>query len=597
MMLCLLISACNDSQPTQVKNYQEKDINIYRERNVVDKTIPLRFYNSTPNVPYISVSEYFKEFFSTKLTVKNKDGYHYFIRANGKYLGFDAKNDIFMSNGLYTFNSHPYFKSSTGQIFLDALGYTSTPSSAKIINLKNYEIDIHEDGDEAYVPLSLLGKLAGGFSGYNIAYNGKNIYVLDTNGLLNDEVRDVAYFARTKEEGEDVNDYYELINNKDDVRPSDLAKYNYNELCFTFDNLRGYTSQLMFGDNNLLTIGLNGLIGLYYPGLKNLLLSSNREEYLKGLEVLFSGLNDGGHTGLLYKCDLRNEVAAELGKDPEYGELVTKAAMRSKNSLGVQTSFLQSKVTAFSLDASTYSSKPGYYIYDNATETAYLGFDKFKIDYDGWNKYYNKEVEESPINTDTFAFMLSMFKQAKADNVKNLVIDITSNGGGNSAALLGVVALLNDGKANFNANDTFNKYRETEKCIADINLDGEYDDRDIEAAKEFKFNVGILTSSFSFSCGNLLPSILKELGYKTIGERTGGGSCAISIETTADGAEYVRSSYYCLSDASGHNIDDGVPVDYEIEKTPINQVQYDCSAYFNFETLANYLNTAYNQEE
>lgn len=596
--LCLLINACNESAPAKVKNYDEKDINIYRERNVVDKTISLRFYNSTPNVPYISVKDYFNEFFNTKLNVKNKDGYHYFLKANNNsnYLGFDATNDIFISNGLSTFNAHPNSKSATGKSFLSFYGYNKTPSSTGIVDLKNYEIDIHDDGDDTYVPLSFLSKIAGGFSGINIAYNGKNIYVLDNHGLLNDEVRDITYFTRKESEGSDVNDYYELLDDKNNKRPIDLAKYNYGELCFTFDNLRGYTSQLNFGDNNLLSLGLNGLIEKYYPNLKGLLLSSNMIDYYQGLEVLFSGLNDGGHTALLDNCKTHDEALDGLTNNPEYGDLIKEASGTVLNKMGVRASFINSKVTAFSLDSSTYPNSPGYYVFDKATETAFLGFDSFNIDYDGWNQYYKNETAEAPVETDTFAFMLSKFVQAKKDNAKNLVIDLTSNGGGNSGALLGVVALLNEGKANFETNNTFNKFRETEYSYVDINLDGKFNGEDIAAAKEFKFNVGVLTSGYSFSCGNLLPSVLKELGYKIIGEQSGGGSCAISIETTADGLMYVRSSYICLSDSSGHNIDDGVEVDLAIEKKPISQFLYDCSDYFNFEILANYLNNAYNQE-
>ena len=56
-----------------------------------------------------------------------------------------------------------------------------------------------------------------------------------------------------------------VLEDFDTPRSEDMALYNYGQLCFNFDNLRGYTAQLIFGDNNLLTLGLDGLLTKYYP--------------------------------------------------------------------------------------------------------------------------------------------------------------------------------------------------------------------------------------------------------------------------------------------------------------------------------------------
>ena len=141
---------------------------------------------------------------------------------------------------------------------------------------------------------------------------------------------------------------------------------------------------------------------------------------------------------------------------------------------------------------------------------------------------------------------------------------------------------------------TFNKYRKVENYSIDINLDGNFDELDAQETAQFDFNLGILTSNLSFSCGNLLPSVLKELGYKILGEQSGGGSCAVIQESTADGFPYAHSSYHCLSDASGNNIDAGVPVDFPIERQT-NGDEVDVSNFYNFELLSNYLKTAYTE--
>ena len=130
------------------------------------------------------------------------------------------------------------------------------------------------------------------------------------------------------------------------------------------------------------------------------------------------------------------------------------------------------------------------------------------------------------------------------------------------AATLPSIAGCNQGeRAEFSSNNTANKERTIERYGVDVNLDGKFDESDVEESKKFDFNYGVLTSRNSFSWGNLLPSLLKEKGVKIIGERSGGGSCSITFTSTTDGMLMVRSSPLCLCNASGDNIDSGMPVD------------------------------------
>lgn len=76
---------------------------------------------------------------------------------------------------------------------------------------------------------------------------------------------------------------------------------------------------------------------------------------------------------------------------------------------------------------------------------------------------------------------------------------------------------------------------------------------------------GVLTSETSFSCGNLLPSTLADAGVVLMGERSGGGSCAVENGVTADGVGWEFSSWRArLTNEAGHDIDDGVPVDVDL---------------------------------
>ena len=603
-LLCMTLACCSgnnkpsESSKPAVIDYQEKDVNIIRKMDkpagadkatpVIDKAIKVRFYNDLPNVPYIEPSAYFTEFFNTTVTKTVENNTAKFA-SRGGFIAFDPDADVFTGYGIIAFNSHPDFKSSSVQYFLHHVASGMTTPSVRTISLDNYGIDIKGDKDEVYVPLSFLSKLSGGISYYNAQYNGKDIYVIDGNGLIDNVEKSTKYFADS---------YYEVLDDYSTARPQDLAEYNYSELCFVFDNLRGYTSQLLFGDNNLVSLGLNGLLERYYPKIKEYLLSTSKEAYYQGIYALFSGLDDGGHTGILSSSSVYSEAATKAASVEEFKEIVAAHVNNNNISRAEKSVFQAAKMEKFGITEEEYKANPNFYRFDDATKTAIVNFDSFDVDYNGWNDYY-KGKSDVPVATDTYAFIRSTFYQAKEDGATNYVLDMTSNGGGSTAALNGIVGLFNKAVANSEENDTFSKYRSVDQYTVDVDLNGLYNQNDATELEQFDFNFGVLTSHYAFSCGNLLPSVLKELGIKIIGERTGGGSCAIIVESTADGVPYVHSSYLCLSDSSGNNIDTGVAVDFEIDRIDIEgeEFKFDASNFYDIPTIANYLSTAYKQAE
>ena len=79
------------------------------------------------------------------------------------------------------------------------------------------------------------------------------------------------------------------------------------------------------------------------------------------------------------------------------------------------------------------------------------------------------------------------------------------------------------------------------------------------------YKVWCLTSSNSFSCGNLVPAALKmSERVPIIGQTSGGGSCAVLPCTTASGTLFQISSNLQLStvrNGSFYNIDQGIEPD------------------------------------
>lgn len=578
-LLVFSLVACSAPASKTADNtkYEVKKIDVYNQNKKVLKTVDIRFYEPTPNVPYIGISQFFKEFFKTDMTVSQNGDNYKFSKAENAYVRVNTTSDDFAVYNADSLGKHPDFRTDNVQTFLKQTSLVKSGVHENIISLSEYHIEAYPAEKEAYVPLSLLSNFFGGTDGYYIAYNTKSIYVLDATAEL------VPEAMKTN----DYEGYYDYVEDLNGKRAEDLIKFNYNLLCLTLDNLRGYTNQLIFGDNNLVSLGLDNLLELYYPDIKKDLLSNNLNDYISAYVGLFSGLYDGGHTASTYIPSNTQEFLASVMKNKSYGSLVKNVMDTFQKKMDTRTKFLEAKKKAFNLDDNLVER---YYYFDAKTKTAIFSFDMFNMDTESYKMYFNKEFTDPEVlaSSDTFAYVRSRLYQAKKDGAENVIIDLSTNGGGSVNALMGVMGLFNKAKSTYYYNNISDKCRYTINYDVDINLDGKYDEKDVAEVNGFNFNVCLLTSAFSFSCGNQFPSYMKELGYKIVGEKSGGGSCAIATETTADGLEYRRTSFMCLCNKAGDNIDGGVPVDLSLPTKNSNN-ELDLSKFFDIEAIANFL--------
>lgn len=83
------------------------------------------------------------------------------------------------------------------------------------------------------------------------------------------------------------------------------------------------------------------------------------------------------------------------------------------------------------------------------------------------------------------------------------------------------------------------------------------------------FNISILTSPVSFSCGNILPVVTQYKGYaKIIGQTSGGGECVVESTCLPSGKaiQYSSNSILCNNDGETvvRGVELGVKPDIEI---------------------------------
>jgi len=216
-------------------------------------------------------------------------------------------------------------------------------------------------------------------------------------------------------------------------------------------------------------------------------------------------------------------------------------------------------------------------------DTAYLLLNSFgSTNYDAWKEYYNSGCTGTTPSIDEkfmgdISIVLDALKRANDDpEVKNLVIDLTLNPGGSIDEVLAMTALMG-GQSQLYCENILTGQRQTIYYDVDCNFDGQFNELDKEV--EYDLNFAVLTSCVSFSCGNLFPSLMKDMGFPVIGEKSGGGSCAIQYHATPEGLQYqISSARARLTDNRWRNIDEGVEPTHVIDTTLDYSNFYDFAA-------------------
>ncbi len=551
--------------------YEVKELPVFKGE-LTDETITVRFYDATPNVPYIGIGEYYNcvmkdslDDDDEKMTVEKKNDNTYILRSAHGEAVVDPEKGLMSSDDMDSFtNLMCLIQKGMGNCYVDGVPYVrvkeaqTTGDGHVEYDLAKYNIKIYGDDKDVYFPESTLSDIFTDLVYHYSVCNGETFYFNCVNPSNQDNISMIdPDYAKPIMEKLD----------KDLNRPDDMAEYAYNELMFSFDHFYGLPGTAVLNDD-IREKGLEqALIDYGEEGQKTveLLKSKNLAEYMCGLDKLQLFVDDGGHTGV-DDTKLANAEPDELKKAMDK---INKDLDPLYRNIKVEDDKIEEKWT---FHAARIKMRDDVYKkekYIKEGDTAVYVLDSFMgFDIDKWNRYYKEDGAKPTILTmrdDDILNIDACLKDADSDpRIKNFVFDCSNNPGGSLDEVAMLYSMITGNReSTFYMENALTGQKITETYEADLNFDRKFDEEDNRDPYNLKF--AVITSPSSFSCGNLFPSVMKEGGYTLLGERSGGGGCAIIIQTTGEGLTYRISAYMGrLLNKDGESIDNGIPVDIDL---------------------------------
>ena len=544
-------SFADPDEETEV-TVETKEVNAYVFTLEDTKNIVCAFRSDLPDVLYIEPTDYLNVIYTDEFTgEKQTDGTFTVVTAYGDVMTIDPQNDTVYFENYDSFTSCQtnqegssvelnYFRYLNDQVIAESQPVT--------LDLAGHGIDIIEVDGKVYLPLTVISSM------FAITYNNANyldgnlcfVHTFDPESYY-DELDQSSLFEKTE-------------------RTPEMAAFSYGTLCFTIDYFYGRPSGAYLADF-LEEMSLDEALENCDENTrlaKQLLLSTDMIDCFNGYSILAWYLHDGGHTcisnipvlGVNFYSDtpLASGWYAKLQEDSDESNLVWALLSNIFDDFDYSESLAALREDIHSEDYpnevyKTYEptengDTPYLLVHGN---TAVFVFDSF--------------AEDTP---NTF---LDALQCAKELGVKNFVLDDSCNGGGYVAAYLYITALITNGK--------YHDHTITDRRInpltgftvediyeLDLNLDGEFDEKDDEIC--FDFNFAIVTSYGSFSAGNQLPVEAQQRGILILGECSGGGSCHVTERFTAEGFCFPISDLGKSIKEDGTDVDNGAEPDFEL---------------------------------
>lgn len=562
LLAMVLLAACTDnddnggssqSSPVDVgPTYTDKTVDVNRDGKAYGQ-VALRFYSDMPSVAYISIAEFHKMMTGGEAMKVERQGDLYQLATRNGTATVDVKADYLNSTTYAGFVDLMWMLDPTlaPNTMYDGNKYikfvkmenvsTFKPAGGVRLDFSKYSIDLHDDGSNVYFPFATLADIYSDCNFHNAAYHDDLVVVSTKLDIYSINTIAPEFAAKPYQRTEVT---------------ADMAKFRYQELCFVFDNLYGYPGRTILEQNGMAEKGFDATLDVVQNGkvVKKLLQSTNNMDFAWGRMATQYLINDGGHTDFMAMAGLPENIEGDFvarlmtsaANYPEayamYQEWVKKDIERSTTN--TQLSSLRKQ--AYGDDV--------LYKANSAKTTAVVIINSFMdMDEAAWKKYYASQKTDADwqelmksYKKDVFVGFLYGLQQAKADGVKNLVLDISVNGGGSCDIVGADVAILRKNRmVQFWSQDALEGNNKIATYYVDSNFDGVFDEKD-DTNPKFDcsgMNIGVLCSKVAFSCGHQFPTLMKDYGFPIMGEQSGGGTCCIQVMQTADGQNFIISTY------------------------------------------------------
>ena len=579
------------------KNVTEKTVPVYRETLTGDETVVLHMVG---DIPYIKIDDYYNKLLFTgaekypqqasPMTVTHSGSIYETTAYNGTKGVFNVEENTFACENLDVYSMPPYYslllasERDPSAPFV-RVSHTDYTGDLKPVNMdfNRYGIEILGEGDELWIPLAVLQGLFCSPYAYNVFYNGKGIYISDGMEQLqtvNAKYTDGEYYAFGETE-----------------RSEEKIDFDYGNLCFYVDTCYGYPERSRLSDG-IAEVGLDQTLdqtidGMNLPGVKELLFSPNMKEYACGLYLLFIALEDGGHTGFV---DVSWVPKDSLMRWPN---AIAELGIRNTEKTNYASVSQEGLTAAFENALQNGLDRVEVMVYDNGTEqatyleqgdTAMYLFEHFYCNRAAWTAYEDGQLSEMP--EDSMGTFIKALEMAKANpNIKNFVVNLSMNGGGESGIATTISKLI-CGQTYRHQMDEFTGQDEVIYYDVDLNFDGVFDEKDNEVSYPFRF--AVIEGESTYSSANYLTNMAKDNGVCVLGEMSGGGANSPQQTPESEGLWFSLSSRYKLLDKNNETVDFGVEPDFVL--TEEKDGAFDYSRFFDFAEISRLIDEYYSTD-
>ena len=489
-----------------------------------DTNLNVRFKDNEPYIPYLSLKDY-----ATLFESRFMDGFEnkYTKRGSSVIWSIEANNVTYFSTQINFLTKDVTI---TGSIYIalkddetkdyKALSYgmSSKYDASYLIgggittyNFANEKIKYFSYNNNYYISLGFLDMTYSYDSGVYFYYNYERI--VSTTEADNFDEKEYKVNSRTLTVNKEMAD---IVNGQE--MPSYLRSYNAYLFFYFLENFYGLREKK--GLSNAATYCKK--LGVY-----NGLFSSDDYRRVQSIADVLSSFDDN-HTALV--------SGISAWREEEFTRWSYGDGCKSRSLLNA--ALKEKRANAYS------ALTPGEDIlYSSDGKTAMYVFDNFKFgtssevfEADGTT------IKSTAYKYDTYCSLIRFFNiLVDKGGVENVVLDISTNGGGTLGVMMKVLSLVSKNGT------TSISYLETdmqELVIAETVNDANGDN--LNTPEDYfgdDFNIYIMTSDCSFSAANAFACFAKQQEIcPIIGQKSGGGECAVAIHYLPNGEYLYHSS-------------------------------------------------------